>query len=171
VRWSALVGPEEHCRLDSVSTSAHVVGRHAVCTPGAFPRCKAHTLGMSRSAVMTAAIVALGIVTACTGHQRQPAPTATTPAPSATPTTQQRGEIHGQLVTAAGRQTTPPRPVPGTITIAGPERRTITIRADGHYSAVLAPGTYQVTGRSPSFARGHGFCGTYPLHTDHDHAR
>jgi hypothetical protein len=111
---------------------------------------------------MTAAIVALTIVTACTGHQRQPVPTATTPAPSATPTTQQRGEIHGQLVAAAGRQTTPPRPVPGTITIAGPEHRTITVRADGYYSATLAPGTYQVTGRTPSSLGDHGICGTHP---------
>jgi hypothetical protein len=129
---------------------------------GTIPQSRVHTHGMSRSAVMAAAIVAVGIITACAGHQRRSAPTSTTPPPSATPATQQRGEIHGQLVTAAGLQTTPPRPVPGRITIAGPEHKTITVRADGRYSAVLAPGTYQVTGRSPSFLSGHGFCGTHP---------
>jgi hypothetical protein len=138
--------------------------RHAVCSPGAFPRSSAHTQGMSRSAIMTAAIVALGFVTACTGHQRQPAPPSTRlrPPTGATATTQQRGVIHGQLVTAAGLQTTSPRPVRGTITITGRERRTVTVGADGHYSAALAPGTYQVTGRSPDFLGNQGTCVTHP---------
>jgi hypothetical protein len=45
--------------------------------------------------------------------------------------------------------------VPGTITVTGSTRQTITVGADGRYTATLAPGTYRLNGESPNFG-GHG---------------
>jgi hypothetical protein len=104
---------------------------------------------MRRHAAVAATLGTLVVVTACTGHRAQPAPTRTSPAPATTPALKQQGTLHGRLILSAGLHA--PFAVPGTVTVTGIARRTITVGADGRYAATLAPGVYQLTGRSPKF--------------------
>ena len=66
------------------------------------------------------------------------------------------GHLTGRFVMeggpiSLGGQQPRERPIPGTVTLTGAGRSPVTIRvgASGRFSAWLAPGRYQVSGRSP----------------------
>jgi hypothetical protein len=128
-----------------------------------MPRVRAdtvHTHGMARQALIAATLTAFAIVTACTGRHGQPAPRSsavpTSPAPTATLGQPPHGEVHGRLLLDLFLQKF--RPVRGTVTIDGPDHRTIPVGADGRYSATLAPGVYRITGHSPIYGSNTGTC-------------
>lgn len=71
--------------------------------------------------------------------------------------------LSGHLYMVGGpvvRGATPsPRPLAGKVVASGPAGAyTATVGADGSYTLQLPPGTYSVTGTSPSFNGGTGIC-------------
>jgi len=114
---------------------------------------------MARRALTAATLTALVTVTACTGRHGQPAPTSsarpTSPGPTTTLGQQPHGEVQGRLLLDAGLYR---HSVPGTVTIDGPDHRTVAVGADGRYSAELAPGVYRITGHSPTYGSNTGTC-------------
>ena len=64
------------------------------------------------------------------------------------------------LQMVGGPPNTPPQPVAGTITAAAPSGQECTVPVDrtGQVEMRLAPGTYQLTGRSPQYDGGSATC-------------
>jgi hypothetical protein len=88
-----------------------------------------------------AAVCLSGFMVACSGQ-----------APSG-------GTLTGHLYGVGGPAPGLPRPWPGTVILAGPGiRRDIPVGASGSYSAMVSPGTYTVTGRSPLYESGAVLC-------------
>lgn len=67
--------------------------------------------------------------------------------------------VRGQLLFVGGPAPGAARPLPGTVTLSGQVKMTVTIGLGGQYSAALPPGDYRVEGRSPQFGSG-----AYPCH-------
>jgi len=69
------------------------------------------------------------------------------------------GTLTGHVYGVGGPAPGLPRPWPGTVILAGPGiRRDIRVGASGSYSAMVSPGTYTVTGRSPLYESGAVLC-------------
>ncbi len=67
------------------------------------------------------------------------------------------GHLAGRLVMEGGPmgpggQQPGERPIPGTVTVTAPRQRPVTVEVgpSGRFSVALAPGRYQVSGRSPN---------------------
>jgi hypothetical protein len=93
--------------------------------------------------------------TACSSTSRR-----VLPIPSCSTEPAARSSVLVTLQMVGGPPTATPQPVAGTITADAPSGQQCTVAVDrtGHVLMRLAPGTYQLTGRSPQYDGGSATC-------------
>jgi hypothetical protein len=95
----------------------------------------------------------MSLTAACTSlHSSARTPTSSSAGPTAT--------LTGLLLAVGGPAPGSPRPISGSVDIAGPATKQLAVGPDGKYTAVLPAGVYMVTGGSPQYGSGTGGCQT-----------
>ncbi len=117
------------------------------------PRVSSRVLAVIVATAGVAVIAAIMSITG-SGWASRAHPAAASSAGTTASTT---GTIAGQLLAVGGPAGTPNRPLAGTVSVTNIQtrhRQSVSVGADGRYSVRLAPGTYLVEGRSPSYGDG-----------------
>jgi hypothetical protein len=95
-------------------------------------------------------LLAAGCTSGNEGTTRQPSSSAAAP----TQVAEAVGTISGRLILSGIAEL----PAPGVVTLQGITTYRVVVGANGRYSAVVRPGTYQVWGSSPKYLGGGGRC-------------
>jgi hypothetical protein len=115
-----------------------------------------HASGVKIATIALCALT-LGALAGC-GHENPPTIKVGASAPSPPPS----GLVQGRLLAVGGPAPGKPRPLAGTISFKGPGGSTATtqVDADGKFTIELSPGSYVITGTSPSYESNKGVCST-----------
>ncbi|MCW2784940.1 MAG: Carboxypeptidase regulatory-like domain [Marmoricola sp.] len=120
-----------------------------------------HASGVKFAALALTLLALLGF--AGCSSQKSPTFHITSGIPTNAPVT---GIVQGRLLAVGGPAPGKPRPIAGTVLFDGPDgsRAQTEVDATGRFAIGLAPGTYTLSGTSPSYGSGKSICRTLEAH-------